>query len=139
MIQMETRMVITTNDHQRLMEVIELSSLKLKMPAAVKRLNEILEKAKKMPQESIGDGVITMNSRIHLRDVKSGRETEISLTYPQDADPKERRISVFSEIGLALIGRGEGDKVSWKVPGGMGSFEVVRVIYQPEAAGHYYL
>lgn len=139
MIQMESRIAITTNDYQRLVEVMDLSALKAKAPDMVNALSDMLTRAKKLPQENIADGVITMNSKVHLRDVKSGREIEVTLTYPQDADPRERRISVFSEIGVALLGRSEGDKVSWKIPGGLGFFDVVRVTYQPEAAGHYYL
>jgi regulator of nucleoside diphosphate kinase len=38
-----------------------------------------------------------------------------------------------------LLGRQVGDKVSWKVPTGVGHFEVAKILYQPEAVGHYHL
>jgi regulator of nucleoside diphosphate kinase len=80
-----------------------------------------------------------MNSRVKLREVTTKRELEITITYPQDAKPRERRVSVFSEIGLELLGWQEKDLVSWNVPNGAGLFEICKVTYQPEAAGDYYL
>ncbi|HWJ29007.1 MAG TPA: GreA/GreB family elongation factor, partial [Flavisolibacter sp.] len=62
-----------------------------------------------------------------------------SITYPKDSDRREGRISVFSEIGLALLGRKENDVVSWRVPNGTGRFVIEKVIYQPEASGDYSL
>lgn len=77
---------------------------------------------------------ITVNARVRLKNLTDGREAEITLTYPQEADPRKARISVYSEIGLALLGRKENDIVSWQVPHGTGEFSVEKVIYQPEAA-----
>lgn len=99
----------------------------------------MLVSANTLRQETIDEAVITMNSRVHLKDLNNQRETEITLTYPREANPGERRVSIFSEIGIALFGREEKDVVSWKVPGGTGLFEIVSVTYQPEAAGDYHL
>jgi regulator of nucleoside diphosphate kinase len=121
------------------MELIEFGSVKVKTPEVIDSLHKRLCDAKMLLQEDIDEKTITMNSRVKLRDLTGKRETEITITYPQDAEPRERRVSVFSEIGLALLGRKERDIVSWTVPHGIGSFEVMKVTYQPEAAGHYYL
>ena len=80
-----------------------------------------------------------MNSKVRLKDLRSGSEAEITITYPRDANPRERRVSILSEIGLALLGKRESDVVSWRTPRGIGSFRIEKVIYQPEAAGDYAL
>jgi regulator of nucleoside diphosphate kinase len=95
--------------------------------------------AKTFPQDRISNNIVTMNSRARLREITSSREIEITITYPQDADSREQKVSVLSPIGVALLGCKEGDVTSWRVPGGIGRFKVEKVIYQPEAAGHYYL
>jgi regulator of nucleoside diphosphate kinase len=136
---MKNKMIITVNDYQRLMGFVEMTSLKNSMPVVTDRLLESLGTAKVLPQKEIGRSVITMNARVKLKDLGSKREAEITITYPQDAEPRERRVSVFSEIGLALLGRKENDIVSWRVPHGIGRFQVEKVIYQPEAAGDYFL
>lgn len=134
---MNTRMKMTVNDHQRLLKFATLGSYKLKMPAITNKLIDHLYTATLFPQEKIASNVVTMNSRMQLTNLVTNKSAEICITYPQDADPRARRISVFSEIGLALLGRKENDIVSWRVPGGTGEFRIEKVIYQPEAAGDY--
>jgi regulator of nucleoside diphosphate kinase len=132
-------MKITVNDYQRLMGFVELASFKTKMPGVINKLIARLDSAKLFPQNEIAKNVITMNSRVRLKDVTTKRVAEITITYPQDADSRDRRVSVFSEIGLALLGQKENDIVSWRIPNGTGRFEVEKVIYQPEASGDYCL
>lgn len=135
----EQGIVITINDYQRLMGLMDLTSEKVKRPEVAERLVNNLRSAKMLNQQEIAGNIITMNSRVKLKDVNSKRETEITITYPQDAEPVERRVSVLSDVGLALLGRKENELVSWKIPNGMGRFEITKITYQPEAAGHYYL
>ena len=136
---MEDKMLITTNDYQRLTGLMGFSSLNEKMPEIVNQLNIKFKTAKMTSQDKVSDDVITMNSRVLLKEVSKGRQAEVTITYPQDADGREGKISVFSPIGSALLGRRVGDRVSWKVPNGVGNFEVIKIIYQPEAVGHYHL
>ena len=135
----ETDMTITVNDYQRLMGFVQLASLKSKMPAVTNKLVERLGTAKQLPQKQIAKSIVTMNSQVKLKNVANAREAELTITYPQDADHRENRISVFSEIGLALLGRKENDVVSWRVPNGIGTFRIEKVLYQPEAAGDFFL
>lgn len=136
---MEKRIIITVNDYQRLTALMEFAALKTKMPRVTDRLAQNLGAARLLPQKEISSSVVTMNSRVRLKELKNGREAEITITYPQDAEPRERRVSVFSEIGMALLGRKENDIVSWRTPNGVGDFRIEKVTYQPEAAGDYYL
>lgn len=136
---MEKTMLITVNDYQRITGLIEFSALKNKSPEIAGRLLQELKSAKTVPQDRISRNIVTMNSRALLREITSGREVEITITYPQDADSKEQKVSVLSPIGVALLGCREGDITSWRVPGGIGRFKVEKILYQPEAEGHFYL
>ena len=132
-------MKITVNDYQRLMGFVELASFRSKMPVVTNRLIERLDTAKLFPQNQIAKDVVTMNSRVQVKDLTTKRVAEVTITYPQDAEPHEGRISVFSEIGLALLGQKEREVVSWRVPNGIGNFHIEKIVYQPEAAGDYFL
>lgn len=136
---MEKTMYMTVNDVQRITGLIEFASLRSKDPEIADRLMKELKYAKTFAQDQISKNIVTMNSRARLREITSGRMVEITVTYPQDADPMSQRVSVFSPIGVALLGCREGDITSWRVPGGIGRFKVEEVLYQPEAEGHYYL
>jgi regulator of nucleoside diphosphate kinase len=136
---MTKQITVTINDYNRLIGLLEFTSLKTIIPEVAGRLYINLLNAKTLPQEKIDEGIITMNSRVYLKDANNQRETEVTLTYPNEAEPREQKVSVLSEIGIALLGRCEKEVVSWKVPGGIGLFEIVKVTYQPESAGDYYL
>lgn len=133
------KMFITFNDYQRILGLIELASLRNKTPEVVEKLMHEIKAAKMLAQENISKDIITMNSRALLTDLASGKSIEITVTYPQDADNLQRKVSVFSTIGLALLGSRVGDIVSWKVPAGIGKFRVEKLIYQPEAVGDFHL
>lgn len=121
------------------MGLIDLASLKTKMPKIVNQLCYTMASARKLPPERISKTVVTMNSRVLLEELSSKKQIEITITYPQDSNNAERKVSVFSPIGVALFGRQAGDVVSWKVPGGIGRFKIIEITYQPEAVGDYSL
>jgi regulator of nucleoside diphosphate kinase len=131
--------IVTTNDYNRLIELLGFDGPKSSSSENGNVLYQKLLDAKKMSAERIEKNVITMNSRVLLRDIQSGRQSELTLTYPKLAVHRDRLISVLSPVGLTLLGRKESEKVSWNTPAGIGFFEIVKVTYQPEAAGHYYL
>ena len=136
---MNKRMFVTINDYQRIIGMIEFAAMRTKIPEAIDRLLTNLKCARMLPQENISGDIITMNSSALLTELSSGKEVEITVTYPQEADNILKQISVFSPIGIALLGSKVGDIVSWKVPSGIGQFRVDKVTYQPEAVGHYHL
>lgn len=88
------------------------------------------------PQQVSGD-VVTMNSRVVLR-VDDDRE-EVALVYPQDADERDRKLSVMSELGTAILGFQEGDAVDWMVADRTRSIRIEKVVYQPESSGDLHL
>jgi regulator of nucleoside diphosphate kinase len=136
---MEKRLVVTINDFKRLNGLMQLSQLKSKTPLIAEKLINGLKNARMFPQDKVSKNIVTMNSRVLLTEMSSGRQTEITISYPDDADNFERRVSVLSPIGVALLGRSQGDTTSWLIPGGWGEFKIEKVTYQPEAAGDYYL
>lgn len=136
---MEKQMVVTISDYQRLLGLMEFSSLKSKDPEIADRLIRGLKNAKMLLQENIPPAIVTMNSRVRLVELSCGGETEFTISYPHDSNGEEGRISIISPAGVALFGSQEGEIVSWRIPTGVAEFKVKKVIYQPEAAGEYYL
>ena len=136
---MNKRMFVTINDYQRIIGMIEIAAMRTKLPEAIDRLLTNLKGARMLPQENISGNVITMNSSALLTELSTEKEVEITVTYPQEADNLLKKISVFSPIGIDLLGSKVGDIVSWKVPSGLGQFRIDKVTYQPEAVGDYHL
>lgn len=130
-------MKITIHDYNRLMSLLETTSLDTKMPEVAAYLNDVLSTAVVLAPERIPAQVITMNSRVLLKDTSGDRSAELTLTYPHEADHSKGKVSIFSPIGAALLGKQVGERVSWETPKGKRWFEIVQVTYQPEAVGQY--
>jgi regulator of nucleoside diphosphate kinase len=103
------------------------------------RLEEELDGAQVMPSDEIPRDVVTMNSRVKVKDLDSGKEIVLTLVFPSDADLEQGRVSIVAPIGTALLGYQVGDTVEWTVPARVRRLKVVEVLYQPEAAGDYHL
>ncbi|NJO12153.1 MAG: GreA/GreB family elongation factor [Gammaproteobacteria bacterium] len=77
--------------------------------------------------------VITMGARVRVRDLESGQRGEYAVVYPWEADVGSNRVSVLAPLGTALLGYREGDKLEWRMPGGVRRLLVEKVFRQPEA------
>jgi regulator of nucleoside diphosphate kinase len=134
---METEnIVITEADYGRLVRLIESARRLRKHDSEhLDDLEQELERAIVVTAGEVSDDVVTMNSRVRVKDMKSGREATYQIVFPTEADVAENRISVLAPIGTALLGYRAGTAVEWKVPSGMRRFHILEVEYQPEAAG----
>lgn len=93
-----------------------------------------LDRAIVIESTEVPPDVVTMNSRLRLRDRTNA--WTVTLVFPQDADPEDDRISVLAPLGAALLGCRCGSSVSFRVPSGdVRTCEVLNILYQPEAAG----
>ena len=131
---------LTELDYKRLIDLIQVQRQGNGAAAAtIGKLGEELKRAKRVPSEEIPADVVTMNSRVQLKDLKSGNEMEITLVYPKDADIQTRKISILAPVGTAILGCKEGDAIEWPVPSGTTNYKVEKVTYQPESTGNFYL
>jgi regulator of nucleoside diphosphate kinase len=129
---------ITEPDYNRLSALIE----KTREGNGVDRqyLNKLeaeLDRAEIVDAKDIPANVITMRSTVRLKDLVSGEENTYSLVFPTEADFSQRKISVLAPIGTAILGYKSGDTIEWTVPSGLRRLKVDKIIYQPEAAGHF--
>ena len=136
----ERRVFITDADRDRLEKLLlGARQWSNRDKAHLQALEEELDKAYTVESREIPGDVVTMRSQVRVRDMKSGTEMDISVVFPSEADSEQGKISVLAPIGTALLGYRVGDVVEWKVPGGLRRLKVERILYQPEAAGHYHL
>ncbi|PPZ92941.1 nucleoside diphosphate kinase regulator [Cloacibacterium normanense] len=132
------KVTLTKNDYTRIYKAITdaKNSKTINSNEAEKLLSE-LSKAEIVPSEKIDKDVVTMNSEVKLFFENTQKEQSFKIVYPQDANLKENKISIFSPIATALIGYKIGDEIEWIVPGGKTKIKIVDLIYQPEAAGDF--
>ena len=130
---------ITTSDYHRLSGLIEMSRERNGEADReyLDQLEEELGRAELVNPKEIPSDVITMRSKVRLKDLKSGETVMYSLVFPFEASSNEGQISVLAPIGTALLGNRSGDVVESRVPSGLRRLKVKEILYQPEAAGNY--
>ncbi len=134
------KIILNKLDYLRIQKHIREAKLRRTIEAseAEKLVNELESGILVEPQE-IPTDVVTMNSVVRISFVGEDHQQEFRIVYPEEADFKERKVSIFSPIATALIGFRVGDLIEWMVPGGLKQIRIDGLIYQPETAGDYNL
>jgi regulator of nucleoside diphosphate kinase len=133
---MNRTIYITQPDMNRLRSLID--SMKSSRED-LKTLSAELEQAKVVSPADIPADVITMNSKAQVRDLDDNELMTYTLVFPGKANVDEGLISVLAPVGTAMLGHRVGDEFEWHVPAGAIRLRVEKVLYQPEASGHYNL
>ena len=128
---------LTDKDYQRLHTLVKAqqSTRNDNLDALCQKLKN----ARQVPSEEIPTDVVTMNSFVRLKELTSKAVMELTLSYPKDADLTSRKISVLAPVGTAILGAKLGDIVEWSAAKGSVAYKVEEILFQPEAAGEFYL
>ena len=132
---MARRIYITKDDAQKLEELLKAASrYNTRDRANFRVLQEELSRAKIVAPNQVTPDVVTMHSSVRLRDLRDDEVMELTLVFPEEADPDAGSISVVAPLGAAILGYKAGDTVQFRTPGGTRSVRIEAVVYQPEAA-----
>lgn len=136
----DNRIEVTEHDALRLRTLIAgLSARRGADRRALEPLRRELDRAEIVPPTHVDPRVVTLQSRVRLRDEGTGETLVYTLVHPESADLESGHLSVLAPIGTAILGYREGDIVAWDVPAGTRRFRIEKVLFQPEAAGQDHL
>ena len=127
-----THIHITEIDKARLRNMLAFEE-----PSGIFELEHEIERAIVVDPLAVASDVVTMNSKavVQLDD----EAMEVALVYPEDADDSAGKLSVFSDMGTAILGYKEGDTFAWRLRNRTRHIRIEKVLYQPEAAGDFHL
>jgi regulator of nucleoside diphosphate kinase len=126
---------LTEKDMDRLSQMVDSLRQSSYDQHNVDMLKQELNRATVLPEEAMPVNVVTMNSRVRVRDLKTDKEVLYQVVFPRHADTARNMISVLAPIGTALLGYQVGSEVEWLTPGGTRYLRIEAMEYQPEAAG----
>jgi regulator of nucleoside diphosphate kinase len=135
----QDELLITEADFDRLRHLVESPRYRASHAALIPLLREGLERCRVVEPSAVPAGVVTMHSVVTVRDRKVDEPETYTLVFPDDADIDAGRLSVLTPLGAALLGSRDGQTIEFDAPGGRRRLKVERVLYQPEAAGHFHL
>jgi regulator of nucleoside diphosphate kinase len=140
----EKQIHVTDSDLQRLKTLLRSNWVDRKEDRGdLSRLEHEIDRASIVKATEVPKDVVTMNSRVKLRDLDSGDAVDFSLvfpTFPFAAGSNHlapMTVSVLAPIGTAVLGYRVGDTIEWEVPAGVRRLKVEDLPFQPESAGRY--
>jgi len=126
---------LTQIDYVRLTRLASLSARD-----AYGAIQALLENSDLVSSAAVPATVVTMNTQVRLLGDTGIAPGQVTLCYPDDADPSQGFISVLSPLGASLLGLQAGDVARWRTPVGQERVAcIVDVLFQPEASGDYTL
>lgn len=107
---------VTAADHAMLSRIA--AGAANTMPELAAELTHELDRARILPGSRVSADHARIGSEIVYRDESTGRETAVTLVWPQDADIEKNRVSVMTPIGVALIGMAAERSIDWTTRSG---------------------
>jgi len=91
------------------------------------QIENILRTAKVIDDEDIQTDMVSVGSKVLLKDIEFGDEVEYTIVGSAEADPINLKISNESPVGKALVGKVPGDSVEIAVPDGIIKYEILQI------------
>ncbi|KIH77297.1 regulator of nucleoside diphosphate kinase [Geoalkalibacter ferrihydriticus] len=135
----ESTLVFSDYDVERLEDILDGYRFTESKRGSFDALADELGKGNVVAASKMPPDVVTLNSRILLRDLDKNTELEVTLVLPANADFAAGRLSVTSPIGTAVLGYAVGDEIKWQVQAGVKRLRIEKILYQPESAGDFHL
>ena len=89
-------------------------------------LEKMLRNARVIDEVNEGD-VVSIGSKVHLKDLEFGDEEDYYIVGSAEADPGTNKISNESPVGKAVLGQTKGSIVEVSVPAGVLRYEILDV------------
>jgi transcription elongation factor GreA len=91
------------------------------------KLRERLVAARVVEEDEVADG-FGFGRTAEVLDEKTGRVHTWTIVGATEADPAAGRLASESPVAQALLGRGEGDRVDVRTPGGQRTYVIQRLV-----------
>ena len=90
-------------------------------------LEERLRDAKVINKKDVAKDVVSVGSKVKLRDVTAKQTVEYYIVGSAEANPAQNKLSNESPVGKAIIGHKKGDVVEVSAPRGSLKFKILEI------------
>ena len=97
------------------------------LEAKIAQLEGILGNARVIDESTIDTSKVSILSTVKIKNKKNGAVVSYMLVSEEEADLKQKKISVQSPIGKGLLGKKPGETALIKTPAGEIEFEVIDI------------
>ncbi len=90
-------------------------------------LEERLLSARVISKKEIAKDVVSIGSKVRLRDIDQNKTFEYHIVGSAEANPSENRLSNESPVGKAILGKKKGEVVEVAAPRGSFKFKILEI------------
>jgi len=87
----------------------------------------MLRNARIITNDDVDTGVVSVGSRVRLKDLEFGDVVDYTIVGSAESDPMNNKISNESPVGQALLGKAKGAVVDVNVPAGTIQYEILDI------------
>jgi regulator of nucleoside diphosphate kinase len=122
---MSQSIILTTGIYDLIRDHIRRKKVTL---AEEEVLKSELKNAKQVTRKNLPDDVVSVNSRVTIKNFSTDQEEEYVFVAPDKAKQKNNTKSILTEMGLALVGYKAGDLINWPFENEMRKIEILKVV-----------
>jgi regulator of nucleoside diphosphate kinase len=131
---------ITDFDFRRLWELFKAGrNLTQEERTILPVLQAKLEAAKVVCWRDIAPNIVTMNSRVSLKNFRTQQKMVFDLVFPSYGNPERNKVSILTPIGAAMLGCQTEEIIESEIEGDLRQLVIEQILYQPEATGNFNL
>lgn len=93
----------------------------------ISQLKTLISTARVLDDTDMDTSKVLILSKVKIKNLKNGMEVQYTLVAENEANLKEKKISVDSPIGKGLLGHKVGDVADVQTPGGIIQFEIIEI------------
>ena len=93
----------------------------------ISKMEAIISNARLIDNTSIDNSKVFILSKVKIKNISNGMEVEYTLVAENEADLKEKKISIDSPFGKGLLGKKQGDIADIHTPNGVLQFEIIEI------------
>lgn len=106
---MNSERVFSKCDSERILNFFENYQIRNESEKQfIETLKQQILKSKHVDAKKINENIVTLNSKIILRNIGNGSREEYHLVFPEESDLKSKKLSIFSNIGSQVLGNKVG-------------------------------
>lgn len=91
------------------------------------KLEKELRNARQILSKDIPADVVTVNTKVRVKELATGQEFTYTILPPAKARNKHNTISILSPIGVAMVGYSQGSELRWEMPEGLKAYRIEEV------------
>lgn len=93
----------------------------------IAKMEEIIANARVIDDSAIDNSKVFILSTVKIKNIQNGMVMVYTLVAENEADLKEKKISVESPIGRGLLGKQAGEIADIQTPAGVVKFEIIEI------------